>query len=272
MPTRPISVVGIPFDEHSSYLRGPASAPAKIREALFNPSSNTWSESGVNIGGSGFLADYGDLALADATDAFAEIESRVSELIRGGAPLICLGGDHAITYPIIKAFHRLHSDITILHFDAHPDLYDELDGDRLSHASPFARIMESKLAARLIQVGIRCLNKVQKSQVDRFNVTTYEMKDYDDAWQFTFDSPLYISFDIDVLDPACAPGVSHHEPGGLTTRQAISLIQKIEASRILGADIVELNPLRDLNGVTAMVAAKIMKEIAAKIDSTRPQR
>src|SRR5262249_7894003 len=144
---------------------------------------------------------------------------------------------------------------------AHPDLYDELDGDRRSHASPFARIMEAGLASSLTQVGIRTLNKHQREQAQRFNVTQIEMKDVP-AWRPRFESGLYISIDLDGFDPAYAPGVSHHEPGGLTVRDVMNVLLSLDVA-LIGADVVELNPDRDINGVTAVLAAKLVKELAA---------
>jgi len=178
---------------------------------------------------------------------------------------ISLGGDHSITYPIIKAISKKYGRLNILQFDAHPDLYDEFEGNRFSHACPFARIMEEKLAQRLVQVGIRSVNDHQRKQMDKFGVETIFMKDFSENLKLEFDNPLYISFDMDALDPAFAPGISHYEPGGLTTRQAVCLIQNIQAPIIVGADIVEFNPMRDLNGITAMTAAKILKELVGKI-------
>ena len=104
----------------------------------------------------------------------------------------------------------------------------------------------------------------QKEQADRFGVNVIEMKDWSSEINMKFDGPVYITFDMDVLDPAFAPGVSHHEPGGLTTREAINMIQKLDA-KIVGCDVVEYNPDRDINGVTGMVAAKVVKELLAKL-------
>jgi len=148
-----ISLLGIPFDANSSYLRGPAQAPKAIREALHCDSSNLWTEDGIDLGTTNSFHDVGDLHLTDEVDAaFTLIESAVQQTLNLGHPLICLGGDHSVTYPTIKAFHVRYPNLSILHFDAHPDLYDALEGNRFSHASPFARIMEEQLARRLVQV------------------------------------------------------------------------------------------------------------------------
>ena len=121
------------------------------------------------------IEDAGDLAFSEE-DAFAAIESGVGELMDQGKRPVSLGGDHSITFPIVKAFARRHPELTIFHFDAHPDLYDEFEGNRLSHACPFARIMEAGLAKRLVQVGIRTMNRHQREQAERFGVEVVEMR------------------------------------------------------------------------------------------------
>ena len=134
-----VSILGIPFDANSSYLRGAADAPPLIRKALFSDASNLLTEDGLDLGAANVLHDAGDLALpSDSQAAFAQIETAVRETLASGHPLICLGGDHSITYPIVGGFTDRFPQLSILHFDAHPDLYDELDGNRLSHACPFA--------------------------------------------------------------------------------------------------------------------------------------
>lgn len=180
-------------------------------------------------------------------------------LRNGGRPLV-LGGDHSVTYPVVRAVAAAHGPFTLLHFDAHADLYDELDGDRFSHACPFARIMEEGLVARLVQVGIRTLTAHQRAQAARFGVEVVDMRAVAAGARPQVSGPVYVSVDLDVLDPSCAPGVSHWEPGGLTTRELLTMLQAIDAP-IVGADLVEYNPLRDASGMTAMVAAKVCKEL-----------
>ena len=178
-----------------------------------------------------------------------------------------------MTLPVVRAQSRHFSDLTILHIDAHPDLYDELGGDRLSHACPFSRIMEENLVSRLVQLGIRTLNAHQRQQADRFGVEVLEMKHWrpEEGLPKDLEGPLYLSLDLDALDPAFAPGVSHPEPGGLSTRQLLDILRTLPHP-LVGADIVELNPLRDPQGLTARVAAKLLKEVAARmlVDFTTP--
>ena len=256
------------MDVNSSYLRGPSGAPAKIREALRSNASNQWSELGVDVGAAGAFTDAGDLQLNDSrekvSDDFAEIERAISELLKKGEQPISLGGDHSITYPILKAFAKRYPELTVVHFDAHPDLYDEFEGSRVSHACPFARIMEERLAKRLVQVGIRTLNRHQREQAEKFGVEIVQMRELPAYGQLEINGPVYISFDMDVLDPAFAPGISHREPGGMTVREAIAHLHAI-AGTIVGADIVEYNPEQDVAGMTAVVAAKVLKEILGKM-------
>ncbi|RME46297.1 MAG: agmatinase, partial [Chloroflexi bacterium] len=150
-----VAVLGIQFDANSSFLRGPALAPPRIRQVLHAGSSNLCAENGLDLGTDPRWQDVGDLVLRDPTTAFAQIEETITRLLDRDVRVLTLGGDHSITYPILRAYARKYSGLNILQLDAHPDLYDELDGNRYSHACPFARIMEEKLVARLVQAGIR---------------------------------------------------------------------------------------------------------------------
>lgn len=251
-------ILGLPFDHNSSYLRGSAKAPQKIREAFRCDSSNMWTENGLDLGAKGLIVDHGDVS------TFEEIRPRISEILTPEQPLILLGGDHAVTFPVLQGFKKHFHAFSVLHIDAHPDLYHDFEGNPHSHASPFARVLENNLIERLVQIGIRTLNAHQRQQAARFGVEMIEMKDFRDDMQFEFTSPLYISIDLDGFDPAYAPGVSHHEPGGLSTRQVLRVLQTVKA-QIIGADIVEMNPDRDPIGITAMLCGKLMKELAGRM-------
>lgn len=257
------TLIGIPFDGQSSYLRGAGDAQPRIREALHCSASNDWTELSVDLGAASAFADVGDLAFSEQ-NARETIESGIASLLDQGRRPISLGGDHSITYPIVKAFAKKYPSLTIFHFDAHPDLYDEFEGNRLSHACPFARIMESGLVRRLVQIGIRAASGHQREQARRFGVAIVEMRNLPAYEMLKATGPVYLSFDLDVLDPAFAPGVSHREPGGMSVREAIAHLHAIEGE-IVGADIVEYNPVRDLDGITAGVAAKIVKELIGKM-------
>jgi agmatinase len=190
----------------------------------------------------------------------------VERILASGSKPISLGGDHSVTYPVLRAVNERYSPVTILHVDAHADLYDEFEGDRFSHACPFARIMEERLATRLIQVGIRTLTRHQREQADRFGVEVIDMRAWTAGLRPLIDSgeTVYLSLDLDGLDPAFAPGVSHPEPGGLSVRDVLGLIHGL-ACHFVGADVVECNPDVDPTGVTAVVGAKFVKEIAGQM-------
>jgi agmatinase len=259
-----VAVVGIPFDANSSFMQGAALAPAKIRKAWNSGSMNLCAESGIDLDTQTNFVDLGDLDIAAAPAIIEKIETAIDKFLSHNIRIISLGGDHAITYPVLKSCSARFAKLDILHLDAHPDLYDSYDGNRYSNACPFARIMEEKLASRLVQVGIRTLNPHQRKQAQRFGVEIIDMQNLQKANAIQWENPIYLSIDLDVLDPAFAPGVSHYEPGGMSTRQVIELIQRLPVP-IAGADIVEFNPRRDPQEITAMVAAKVLKEVAARM-------
>lgn len=262
-PSRPC-IIGLPHDASSSFRRGAADAPKAIRAALQSPAGNTWSEDLHDLAVDGALTDHGDLDLGDIAGARAEIERGIATLIHDRFRPIALGGDHSVTYPILRAVHATNGPCTVLHIDAHPDLYDDFEGDRYSHACPFARVLEEQLVSRLVQVGIRTMTGHQRAQADRFGVEVIDMRAWIHGSRPSISSPVYMSIDLDGIDPAHAPGVAHQEPGGLTVRDVIGLIQVCGGS-LIGADIVELNPSQDVNNMTARVAAKLVKELAARM-------
>jgi agmatinase len=266
--TYDIAILGVPYDGKSSYLRGPSKGPQAIRAASTGEAINAWTELGINLEDAVSIVDLGDVDVAgNFTEISARVEDRVWEILeRNGRPIV-LGGDHSISLPVVRAMAKKYSTLDILHFDAHPDLYEELYGDRFSHACPFARILDEGLAKNLVQVGIRASTGDHRQKAAAFGVRTITMKDWQDDLKLAFSNPLYISFDADVLDPAFAPGVSHHEPGGLSTRQVINLLHALEAD-IVGMDLVEVNPARDISGITAAAAVKIIMEAAAKMTLT----
>jgi len=260
-----VKLLGVPYDAHSSFMRGPALAPAAIRSALTCGSANWCTESGLDLDPStnDHWVDLGDVDLPDdGPDAVAAIRHAATAATADGSALLSLGGDHIVTWPLVQAVTDRFDALTIVHFDAHPDLYDSLDGDRYSHACPFARIMEEGNVERLLQFGIRTMNPHQREQAQRFGVEVHEFRDWDGTVP-ALTGPVYVTVDLDALDPAFAPGVSHHEPGGLSTRQLLDALRQIDDGDavVVGADLVELNPTRDLNDVSAMVAAKIVREL-----------
>lgn len=261
-----LQLIGIPYDHNSSFLRGSSYAPQRIRLMDKEGSANAYSESGLEIKENVNYQDLGDIVFetSDAEKAFQTINSTIKNHLKDDSKILSLGGDHSVSFPVIEAFANKYDGLNILHLDAHADLYENFDDNPYSHASPFARLMETGKINSLTQVGIRTFNTHQKAQAEKYGVQVVEMKDFNFDFLKNLEAPLYISLDLDVLDPAFAPGISHHEPGGMNTRDLITIIQNISVE-IVGADIVEYNPVRDIHNMTAMVAYKMMKELMAKM-------
>jgi arginase len=260
-----IALIGLPTDVNSSFERGPASAPSAIRKALWSERGNLACSNGLEVGHQISIQDLGDLPLTEDTAHDDNlIRNAVAQAIAAASIPFCLGGDHAVTFPILQAIAKKHGPVSILHFDAHPDLYDNFGDNPRSHASPFARIMEEGLAKRLVQVGVRTLTYHCRAQAERFGVEILPMAGFVPELVPVLTGPLYISLDLDGIDPSEAPGVSHPEPGGLTVREVMAVLSR-QTAPIIGADIVELNPLRDKGDVTAIVAAKFVREIASQM-------
>lgn len=247
---------GVPFDGNSSGPRGSASAPNVIRETLLHPNANVWTEDGRRV--IHLFEDRGDTEY--------EMLESVSANVARDRPVF-LGGDHSITHRIVRGLATEYPNLTIVQIDAHPDLYADFEGDRSSHACPFARILEETLVSRLIQVGIRATTAHQIEQQSRFGVHVLG-KDY--TMLFDLEGPVYLSLDIDGIDPAFAPGVAHPEPGGLSTLEAVGIIQALRG-KIVGADIVEFCPQFDSGQATARVAAKLLKETIGALIPYHPQ-
>ncbi|KAK8963183.1 Arginase [Platanthera guangdongensis] len=275
------TLLGIPLGHNSSFLQGPAFAPPRIREAIWCGSTNSSTEEGKELNDPRVLTDVGDVPVQEIRDCGInddKLMNIISESVKIVMeeetlhPLI-LGGDHSISYPVVRAIsEKLGGPVDILHLDAHPDIYDAFEGNKYSHASPFARIMEGGHARRLLQVGLRSINKEGREQGKRFGVEQYEMRTFSRDRQMLENLRLgqgvkgvYISVDVDCLDPAFAPGVSHIEPGGLSFRDVLNILHNLQAD-VVAADVVEFNPQRDtVDGMTAMVAAKLVRELTAKI-------
>jgi agmatinase len=258
--TAKVVVVGLPTSRNASHLRASADAPALVADALFRVEGNPYAESGVDLGADCAIQYIGALAL-ETDDEFDRIRCVAAAAFRLGKRPLFIGGDHSVSFPVIAGLHEVLGPVGIVHFDAHPDLYHELQGNPLSHASPFARIMERGYASTLWQYGIRTLTPHQREQMQRFGVHCHEMRHQPHWPPPGLTGPVYVSIDLDALDPAFAPGVAHHEPGGLSVRELLHLVHAIEGP-VIGADVVEYLPTRDLQGVTAVVAAKLARELA----------
>lgn len=263
-----VGLLGVGFDANSTFRRGPAAAPAAIRTSLGSESGNAYSETGVRVWPSESVLDHGDLDVPDEKGTRGPIDAieRGTSRALGETPrLIVLGGDHAVTYPVVRAFAAAHGRISLLHFDAHPDLYPDFEGNRYSHACPMARILEDGLVERLVQIGIRSFTPVQHDAAKRHNVEVIPAFSVESVPELEFDTPIYISIDVDALDPGFAAGVSHPEPGGLSVRQILEIVAATCTPCVVGGDVVELNPKLDWDGGTAIVAAKLARELLGRV-------
>jgi agmatinase len=263
MIRRPVQIFGVPSDSNSSFLRGAAKGPASIRAALVSEHGNAAAENGLEVGREIALRDLGDIPISETPADDGLIAATVRRITEEKCLPLAIGGDHWITAPIVISLAEIHGPLSILHIDAHPDLYDDMGGNPRSHASPFARILERGAAKRLVQVGVRTVNAHQREQAARFGVVDQiSPRQLGRGPHPVLQGPLYVSIDMDGFDPSVAPGVAHHEPGGLTVREVLDLLDR-QSAWLAGADIVELNPDRDLNDITATLVAKLVREIAA---------
>lgn len=253
---------GIPLDANSSHLTGSAKGPVALRAEIAKDYANLCAENGIDLADPDVFRFDPDIRLSNTAGDrdYPLVEAAVHEIIAADAKPLMIGGDHSVSVPVLRAIAAAGPKPVIVHFDAHPDLYADYDGSPWSHASPFARIMEEELCSRLVQIGIRTLNAHQRDQIERFGVTCFDMTALPDRLPLEPGEPVYLSLDIDALDPAFAPGVSHPEPGGLSTRQLINYLQAIPGP-VIGADLVEFNPDRDASGITAAATLKLMKEL-----------
>ncbi len=256
-----VRILGFEWDASSSHSRGPALAPTVIKRLLTSEASSSYSIDLVDMRGAIDGYDIPELP-EDGAAARAIIEQTVARTMAAGLAPLSIGGDHSVSYPILKAVAAKHGPVNLLHIDAHPDLHDTYEGDPYSHASPFARAHDDGLIASHVCVGIRCWDPGSKAQAEKFGVTILGAHEGGRVPDALFEQPLYMTIDLDGLDPAFAPGVSHPEPGGLSTLDALSLIRRIKGP-LIGADIVELNPERDPMMTTARVVVRLVKELAA---------
>ena len=201
--TGSLALLGLPQDDNSTFLRGPRLGPDAIRHAIMCDSANMFAETGCDLGAPGLWHDAGDVALEQLSgvDAYNAIHDRVGRLLEEGNRVFSLGGDHSVSYPAVMAHAGHHSGLNLLHIDAHPDLYDDMGGNPFSHASPFARLMESGKVKRLVQVGIRTLNAHQRAQAERFDVEVHEVRHGLDIGKLRFDGPVYMLSLIHISEP-----------------------------------------------------------------------
>jgi len=270
-----IAVVGIPFDAGTSYRPGARFGPAHIRESsrLLRPYNPAQDASPFALAQ---VVDAGDIAVNPFNIELAveQIEEGINELLDGGMKLVTLGGDHTIAYPIIKSLHKKHGPVTVIHFDAHLDTWDTYFGAPLTHGTPFRRASEEGLIdlGSCLHVGIRGplyadtdlsddkqlgFEVVTSVDMDKLGIETVIKRMLDRVG----DRPVYVSIDVDVLDPAFAPGTGTPEMGGLSSREMLALLRALETVNLVGADIVEVSPQYDNAQITGFAAAHMAYEL-----------
>jgi arginase len=262
-------ILGVPYDAMSTNRRGAAQGPGAIRRASSSRSINPCTEEGHSLCEVTRLADRGDLAVPDDPAQMAEaVYKAAAEIIAEGATPVVIGGDHSITPSVVQAVAEKHGKIDILYMDAHPDLYESYEGNPYSHGSTGYRIAKTVGFGKFLQVGVRMPAKGHMEKAAELGIrviTAYHLVAPEDL---RFENPVYLSLDLDCLDPAFAPAVGNPVPGGLSTRELLDVLKSI-SGRSVGADVVELVPPYDVSDVTAAAAARFVMEIAGLIAGVR---
>ncbi|AJG17918.1 agmatinase [Cupriavidus basilensis] len=267
--------VGVPFDLGTSNRNGARLGPRQIRaeSVLLRPYNMATRAAPFD---SLRVADIGDVATNpyNLHDAIARIEAAYRDIIATGCRPIGLGGDHTVTLPILRAMHARHGRLGLIHVDAHADVNDTMFGEKIAHGTPFRRAVEEGLldCGRVVQIGLRGTGYAAEDfdwcRQQGFRVITAEACWYrslaplmEEIGMRLQGGPVYISFDIDGIDPAYAPGTGTPEIGGLTVPQALEIIRGARGLDIVGADLVEVSPPYDPFGTTALLGANLAFEL-----------
>jgi agmatinase len=270
-----VAIVGVPFDGGVTYRPGARFGPAAIRAGSrlmrgYHPGLD------VEPFASQQVADAGDVACTpfDIAEAIVQIDAGATELLGSSGAFIALGGDHTIALPLLRAVHAGHGPVALVHFDAHLDTWDTYFGAAYTHGTPFRRAHEEGLLApdRCAHVGIRGPLFSPQDLVDDagFGFTIVGAFDYltrsvasvaDELRARVGDAPVYVSIDIDVLDPAHAPGTGTPEAGGMTSRELLATLRALAGINVIGADVVEVAPAYDHAEITAIAAANVVYEL-----------
>lgn len=269
------AVVGVPLDIGTSNRPGARFGPRGIRDesVLLRPYNMATRAAPFD---SLRIDDIGDVAVNpyNLADAVARIEARYRELLADGLVTVTMGGDHTVALPILRAAAARHGPVGLVHVDAHTDINDAMFGEKIAHGTPFRRAVEEGLldGPRVVQIGVRgtgyAADDFDWSREQGFRVVPAE-----ECWHRSLAplmsevrdqlgaGPVYLSFDIDGLDPAYAPGTGTPEVGGLTTAQALEIIRGCRGLDLVGCDLVEVAPIYDLTGATSLTAANLLYEM-----------
>jgi agmatinase len=275
VPRWDIAVAGVPFDGGTSYRPGARFGPAAVRQGSrllrpYHPALDAMPFESAQV------VDAGDVACSpfDNEAAVEQIQAGADELLSTGGRLVAVGGDHTVALPLLRATARRHGPLALIHFDAHLDTWDTYFGQRYTHGTPFRRAWEEGLLRpdRSIHVGLRgplysAGDLSEDAGMGYAQVTTDDVAALGPAavvervLDRVADAPVYVSVDIDVLDPAHAPGTGTPEAGGLTSRELLALIRGLLAAKVVGGDVVEVSPAYDHAEITAIAASHVMYEL-----------
>jgi agmatinase len=256
-------LLGCPLDATSSFRGGTRFAPDSVRKASWT--LETYSPYlKLDLEDVSFR-DEGNLELrqGDLSHSLDLIESASAELARDGSRALILGGEHLITLPILKALKSVHADIQVVHFDAHCDLRDDYEGQKLSHATVMKRVKELN-GIDIVSIGVRSGTRQEFAELATAG-SPQELA----AGLKRRSKPVYLSFDLDVFDPSLAPGVTTPEPGGLFFNEVMEYFRILRGMNIVGADIVELSPDYDTTFVSSITAAKVAREVLMLMDLSK---
>jgi agmatinase len=266
---RPV-LIGCPLDATCTYRPGTAEAPAAIRVA--SDSIETYSPLLDRDLEDLPFADTGDLPLLGKSieAALATVETAVSEALSQGALPLCVGGEHTITLPIVTALRHVRDDFVVMHLDAHTDLRDEYEGSTVNHATVMRRVADLLGPDRLVQLGIRSGTREEFSWM-RTHGTLRQWDNRTDKilMEAIGHAPVYLTVDLDVLDPACLPGTGNPEAGGWFYQDMERFLRIVDRLNLVAADVVELNPGLDPSESSTITAAKVVRELLVILGSSR---
>jgi agmatinase len=268
-----VALIGVPYDGGTSYRPGPRFGPRRVREqsALirpYNPVLNVSPFERLRV------ADYGDLSVNPLSieDTFRRITTELNAVLQEGAIPMCVGGDHSILLPILRSIHKFHGPVALIQLDAHSDTWDEYWGIKYSHGTPVRRAIEEGLLAEpyILQVGLRGqlynaqdLDYAREHKIDM--VTAEEFHEHGlplvhNKLKAFEGLKTYLSLDIDVVDPAFAPGTGTPQVGGLSSVQILGLVRALRGLNFVGCDLVEVSPQFDSADITSLLAANLLFE------------
>ncbi len=278
-----VAVVGVPFDAGVSYRPGARFGPAAVREAsrLLRPYHPALD---VSPFAAQQVADAGDIAVNpfNIHEAIEAIEDAAASLQTDGTRLVTVGGDHTVALPLLRAAARRYGPVAVLHFDAHLDTWDTYFGAEYTHGTPFRRAVEEGVVdtSALSHVGIRgpLYGKRDLTDDEKLGFGIVTSADVyrrgadeiaDQLRQRVGDRPLYVSIDIDCLDPAHAPGTGTPEAGGMTSRELLEILRGLAGCRLVGADVVEVAPAYDHAEITSVAASHIAYDLIGLLALSR---